>query len=628
MSELRNKLFNEFPPVSTKEWEQKIQKDLKGADYDKKLIWKTIEGIRVKPYYRKSDLENLSITDLPGEFPYTRGNRTKNNDWEIRQEIFVKNIEEANSEALDVLQKGTNALCFNIGNNTINCQADFDKLVEGIYLNIVPIHFISGSSTADFLTMLANNCKSQKLKPEEIKGSDDFDPIRYLTVNGHFYYNDEKRAFERAAKIIKFTKKNLPYYKSLSVNGQYFHNSGGTIVQELAFSLSSAVEYLSRLTDLGLSVDDIASRVQFIFAIDTNYFMEIAKLRAVRKLWAVIVDSFNPANKKSLEMCIHSITARWSQTIFDSHINMLRGTTEAMSAVLGGTNSLTVSPYNLPLGKINEFSQRIARNTQIILKEEAYFDKVIDPAAGSYYIENLTQSLTNEAWKLFLKIEEMGGYTSAFKKGFIQEQIENTASMRNTNIARRKDTLLGTNQFPNLSEKISDKTGLDYLKRSKAETNKETVELLGRPLQPYRGAEAYELLRLKTENAEKTPEVFLLTYGNPAMRTARASFSANFFGCAGYTIVNNPGFDSVEKGIEAVAESNPAIVVFCSSDDEYLQIDEQIVNKFPKETILVLAGYPKDSLETLKQAGIEHFIHIRSNVLEELQKFHGLLRIG
>lgn len=617
-NETKSGLFNEFLPVSKQQWEEKIEKDLKGANRDKKLVWRPIEGFNVEPYYRSEDLDDKKYLDThPGEFPFTRGNKVKDNDWLIRQDIVVDDIKKANNKALEVLMKGVNSLGFIFENDEKISQEDFNALFENIWANSVEVNFISGYSSTKYVRFLEELTRKRNRNPEDIKGSIDFDPFIHLTLHGNFPVTEEK-SFELLCEFVEDSK-CLPNFRILSVNGQYFNNAGATIVQELAFSLAMGNEYLSKTTDKAITIDEIATRIQFIFGAGSNYFMEIAKLRAARILWANIVKAYNPSNDSITQMHIHTTTSDWNKTIYDPYVNMLRTTTEAMSSVIGGTDSLTVKSFDSAYKKPDEFSDRIARNQQLLLKEESYLGKIVDPAAGSYYIENLTNSIAEHAWKLFIEIEGQRGYIEALKKGFIQNLIEESANQRNMNIAMRKEVLLGTNQYPDFKEKAKTRIG------KSADNYVEAKEILAKPIKLYRGAEAFEELRLKTEKSSKTPKVFLFTYGNLAMRKARATFAMNFFACAGFEVIDNFGFKTIEEGIRVAKEASANIVVICSSDDEYAEIAPEIYNNVKDDAIVVVAGYPKNIIDDLKVKGIEHFIHVKSNLLSELSKFQRLL---
>jgi methylmalonyl-CoA mutase len=295
-----------------------------------------------------------------------------------------------------------------------------------------------------------------------------------------------------------------------------------------------------------------------------------------------------------------------------------------MSAVIGGTDSLTVRPYDAPFRQGNQFSNRIARNTQVVLKEESYLDKVIDPGAGSYYIEKLTATLIEGAWELFLRVEENGGFHKSLINGFIQGAIRESAESRMNNLATRKDILVGTNQYPNFHEEMA----AEIREMPPAEMKLPEDQWIVEPLDLYRGSRDFEEMRLKTEQHEgKKPCVFMLTLGDLAMRRARAMFASNFFACAGFHIIDNVGFESPESGARAAVDAKADIVVLCSSDEEYAGFAGKVLPWLKDKCIPVIAGYPEEELETLRKTGIEHFVHSRSNVLKELQHFQQLLAI-
>ncbi len=615
------KLFGEFPPVSKQQWEEKIQEDLKGAPY-KKLITKTKEGIDVKPYYHPEDMQDLGYLDsLPDRFPYNRSNRIQLNEWEIREDIRVEDIAKANKKALNALNRGATALAFILPDDKDFTRDNFDKLLEGIYFECIYLHFITNTHAALITDYIFKAIKAKDIPGDKIMGSVSVDPLGFLNQHG-FLPNTLEEEIKNIAELIRKSTVSLPFLKLLTINGEYVHNAGGSIVQELAVSLAQVSEYTDRLTEEGLTIDDIGPMFQFNFAAGSSYFMEIAKTRAVRMLFAHLIRAWEPEKERSFRVYIHSNTSRWNQTIYDPYVNMLRGTTESMSAVLGGVNSLTVVPFDKAFRKTTPFSERIARNTQIILKEEAHLNKVVDPAGGSYYIESLTHSLAEESWKLFLNIEEQGGYTDALRKGWIQKIIKETARERDMDIATRREVLLGTNQYPDSTETIHN----DFTPEIAFDINENRGETDVEKFERYRGATAFEELRLKVEKSAKTPVVFLLTYGNPVWRKARAGFASGFFACAGYKIIENPGFNSVEEGMNAAKKAKADIIVLCSSDEEYTEMTPA-ASEMQEKAILVVAGFPKDAMDELKKQGIENFIHVKSNVLEELKAFNSKLGI-
>jgi methylmalonyl-CoA mutase len=614
------KLFSEFPPISTSQWEEKINADLKGADYDKKLIWKTDEGINVRPYYRAENLEELGyLSSPPGETPFIRGTKKDTNNWIIRQDIENDNITEANRIAIDAISRGANAIGLDV--KAITAHKQMQQLLQGIDISKTGINFISSRSYPLTLELFIYELAHRDLDGTKVSGSLNFDPIGFLLLHGDFYLTKQGN-FDEAEYLIQTINKKIPGFHAITVNGQLFNNAGATLIQELAYSLASGNEYLAELTSKGLPVESIADSILFSFGIGSNYFMEIAKLRAARLLWSKIVEEYHPETPESGRMFIHSTTSLWNKTIYDPYVNLLRTTTEGMSAVIGNSDSISILPYDSPYKNESEFSRRIARNQQLILKEEAYLDKVIDPAAGSYYIENLTNSIAVNTWELFKNIEERGGMIECIKTGFIQHEIEKSCRKKDMDIAQRKIVILGTNQYANPLESIA-----GNIEKPIGIGNETTSTY--KKLQIYRGAYAFEEIRLATENAVskgiKKPAVFLLTVGNPGMRRARASFAMNFFGCAGYEVIDNPGFKAVEEGVKVALNSKAEIVVVCSSDDEYAAIIPVVCKGIKSENnnvLIFVAGYPKEIVEQLKSDGIDDFIHIRTNVLEFLKNLN------
>lgn len=632
-------LFSEFPPVTTEQWEEKIQQDLKGADYEKKLVWKTNEGFKVKPYYRFEDVENLNgmLDALPGTFPFVRGTGNKNNNWIICQDIESANPSRANKLVHTATGRGADAVMLNA--SELNTTEALAAMLEGIDLSRVHVCFNSASNYGRLIDMLREFASKNGIGFNDLKVTFDFDPFSYALINGNFY-NSQEDDLMQGVELLQKASETVDM-KVLCVNGQYFHNAGSTLVQELAFALASGNEYLSWYVSKGISTDEIAKRMVFVFAAGGNYFMEIAKLRAARMLWAQIVKQYNPASDDSGKMYIHSITANWNKSIYDPYVNLLRTTTEAMSAAIGHADIITVLPFDMNFQEPDEFSLRIARNQQIILKEESSLDKVIDPAAGSYYIENLTVSLAESAWNLFLKIEEMGGMLEAVKRGYIQDEVATSARIKKEDVAFRRTQVLGTNQHPNLNERMLEKIQEEEEPEVNEEgINKDEVSVpynrqpIFKTLEISRASDEFEDIRLATEiwenEGNKRPSVFLLSTGHLAMRKARAGFTAAFFGCAGYEVIDNSGFNSAEEGIKAALESKAEIVVICSSDEDYAEYAANITRSLKAtlpEVMVVVAGYPKEILDDLKAAGVDEFIHMKSNALEVLYRFQKKLEV-
>lgn len=620
----RPKLFSEFPPVKTEEWERKIREDLKGADYNKKLLWKTPDGMVFRPYYRREDLSGLEyLNSIPGQYPFVRGGKITNNEWEIRQDLTVESFSDANKKALYLLEKGVTSPGFILNGNIPKTDQQLKKLLTGIDLQKTPVHFIIDSNDCSILHLLSGLIKKEKLNPALVTGSLNLDPLGHLFRTGKFF-EDKGKDMVVLKKALELCVPHLPSFRILAVDAGIFHNAGASLIQQLAFSLATGAEYLSVLTDLGFTADEIAPRMMFHFPSGTGYFPEIAKLRAARLLWSVIVQSFGSQKPDTSSMYIHSSTSEWKTTIYDPYNNILRGTTGTMSAIMGGANSVLVTPFDQASGGPGEFSERLARNIQIILKEEAYLNKVVDPGAGSYYIENLTDTIAEVTWQLFRETEKNKGILHAFRKGKIQEAVEKSAKRMFSDIARRREILLGINRYPDLNERI-------FWKLSPEDVYVHTPasqELFAKTLKKTRAAAEFENIRLRTEKAEKRPVVFLITFGDPMMRRARAGFSAGFFTTGGFSVMVDTGFKNIEDGIGEALNLSADIVVLCSSDEEYAGTAPIIAEKLKGKAILVIAGYPDKDIEQLRKDGIEHFIHMGSDVVKELKKYQKLLKIN
>ena len=617
MSNNKEKLFTEFTAPTTQEWLDKIQVDLKGADFQKRLVWRTNEGFNVQPFYRREDLKELKTPDaLPGEFPFVRGNKKDSNEWYVRQNIKVDDPVEANKKALDILNKGVDSLGFRFGGNMVSAEF-IETLLKDIRLDIVEVSYRTCPRHAlELAEILVKYFEKQGYDKEKIVGGVGFDPIDKMLQKG----KDTTEMLTVLPKIVE-TLKDYPNLRCVMVHSDTLNNAGAYIVQELGYALAWGNEYLQQLVDAGVDVDLAARSIKFYMGISENYFMEIAKFRAARLLWAQIVKQYEPKCDCACKMVINASTSTYNQTVFDSYVNLLRSQTEAMSAALGGVHSMVVTPFDAPYEKATDFSERIARNQQLLIKEEAHFDRIVDASAGSYYIEHLTDALAQEAWKIFLKIEDEGGFLEACKKGIVQDDINATNVKRHGDAAKCKEFILGTNQFPNFTEKSEGKRAV----AAKACCHGGECEAPFKKLETTRLAADFENLRIHTEE-KKVPVAFMLTIGNLAMRQARAQFSCNFLACAGYKVIDNLGFKTVEEGVDAALEAKADIVVICSSDDEYAEYAIPAFKYLNGRAMFVVAGAPA-CMEDLKAAGIENFVHVKCNVLDTLKEYNQKLGI-
>ncbi len=621
MVEKELNLLADFPAVSTKTWKDKIITDLKGADFEKKLVWRTPEGFNVQPFYRREDLKGLKTTvSAPGQFPYVRGTKT-NNEWAIRQNICAcKNARKANAKALEVLNKGVTSLGFCLDKEKLNYH--FIKvLLNGIKADAININFnICPCAAPELASILVRYYGRMGYDVKHIQGSINVDPIKQMLLKGKLLSREQ--VTEKIAATVKAAK-SLPNYRVVGVNSVILNNSGAYCAQELAYALAWGADYMTMLTEAGVPNYKAANAIRFNMGIGGNYFMEIAKFRAARMLWAKIVEAykapvFTAALKEAAKMNVSAETSRFNMTVFDAYVNLLRSQTETMSAAIAGVDEIVVTPFDVTYEQPTDFSERIARNQQLLLKEEAHFDKVVDPAAGSFYLENLTHAIATEAWKQFLAIQEQGGMYEMVAAGKVQAAIQENLTKRLADVAKRKEILLGSNQYPNFTEKAAKKiknTDCGCGCCAKHESQIPTLPIA-------RAAEEFEALRLETETSKKQPVAFMLTMGNLAMRIARAQFSCNFLACAGYKVIDNNGFKTVKEGIKAARKAKADIIVLCSSDDEYATLAPEAWKELNgAKEIFIVAGAPA-CMEELQKIGISNFINVRSNVLETLRNLN------
>jgi methylmalonyl-CoA mutase len=573
-------LLGEFPPVSTQSWEDVIRKDLKGADYAKKLIWQTDEGLAVKPYYRSEDVADLQYPlASPGEFPYARSARASG-DWRIREEIDLADPEAANRAALAAVVAGAEEIAFS--NTAIRNSSDLGLLLAN--LQEIPLHFEdAGESLLNLLVERLN------LRPQSVSAG--WNPLADVEFAA-------KVAGSAPAGFVPFT-----------IHAEEFEESGATAVEEVGFALAAGIDYLAEMQSRKIAIDRAAEWVAFSFAIGASFFFQIAKLRAFRMLWARAVESFG-GSAESAKARIYARTSHWNETVYDPHVNVLRGTTEAMSAVMGGANSVTVAPFDECYKRPDEDSRRLARNTQILLRQESHLEKVADPGAGSYSLEAITDFIAKDGWKRMQEIEAAGGYGKALAGGMISKSLEKSMAAKDKAVQSRRRVFTGTNQFANLKEKALDRIDSRIISSKRRATG------------------AYEELRLRTErHAAKTgklPRVVLAEIGDVKMRGARSGFAANFFGCAGFEVVTQR-FDNCE----GIAAADADLIVLCSSDAEYLALATEVLEKLKakgRQTSLIVAGAP-ETADQLRAAGVADFVNVRSNPIHLLSEWQRLLGV-
>ncbi len=613
-SKTMENLFAEFPPITTEQWIERIKKDLK-TDNLNKLIRTTIDGIKFQPFYRKENTENLSITDiLPKEAPYIRGYKN-NNDWTIRLNIYFTSPNETNKKIINLIANGVDSIGIDFG-ETINLEYEnFEKLINNINVEKNPIHFIALYNPEKIIPLLTEYANRHNINIKTIQGSINFDPYTKIAFTGI-----DNEILNDLDSILLLLNSPLEHFKTLSINTEKYANAGASAAQQIAFALAIAEEYINFATEQNFKIQDVIKKFIFNFAVNSEYLLEIAKFAAFRYLYGKFIGAYDKNLEKQAIPFIHAITTRRNKTIYDPYVNMIRTTVEGLAAAIAGADIITVEPFDIIFRKPDEFSERIAKNQQLILKHEAFIDKVIDPTGGSFYIENVKYKLIEKAWEIFLQIQKQGGFLKALKNNFIYQEVKKINDKEIEAVKKGKISILGTNKYPNKNE---------TLKGTKIEIPPEYQENPDKKfnaLKTKRLAEIFEQIRIKTEKAKKIPQVFLFPYGKIAMRRARADFASNFFAIAGFHIVDNIGFQTIEEGLNQW-ETNPSeITVLCANDELYLEMANIIYPKLKDKTIIVIAGNPQ-TREDLEKIGIKHFIHRNSNIYDELIKFQNLTNI-
>jgi len=559
-----NKLLEEFPPVTTQAWEEAIAKDLKGADYEKKLIWRTPAGMPVRPYYRAEDTAGLDwARTVPGAFPYLRGTRAQAG-WRIREVIDLPDAVAANRAARAAVAAGAEEISF--GKISVGNVSDVTVLLAE--LDSVPV-LLACPDGRFMRRLLAYLAKAKRTAPVATT----FEPLSDLDC------------------AVQTAHSAPPGMTPFMINDARLEDAYATAAQEIGFALANGVDYLAAMTERGVDVVRAASLLHFGFGVGANFFFEISKLRALRMLWARVVESFG-APPEACTAHIAARTARWNKTVYDPHVNVLRATTEAMAAVLGGADSVTVAAFDECYRRPDEASRRLARNTQILLKHESMLAQVADPGGGAYAIEAITAYLAEEGWKLMQEVESRGGYRQA--REWIGQKIDESVATRESRVADRSRVFVGTNQFANSAERALERI--------------EPVRFAaGR-----RATRFYEELRLKTERSGKTPRILLAEIGDAKMRAARSGFAANFFACAGFSVPVQRFATAAE-----IASAEGDAIVLCSSDREYAALVAELIPKLRaigRATPVIVAGNPENA-EELRAAGVADFIHVKSNTL-------------
>ncbi|MFC4324053.1 acyl-CoA mutase large subunit family protein [Litchfieldia salsa] len=649
-----------FDKTDAKTWKEEVIKILKGAPFET-LLTNTYENITIKPLYTKKDIEPIKhLHTLPGEKPFNRGSNSFGytvQPWLIAQGVDVDNLETFNEEVREELAIKQKMIHFyvadsNIPSNglTVNTKEELSQALQDIPIMGTPILVNTGANSLPFLSVFIEYCASHCISMEKLEGTVGMDPLHVLVKNANIPYSFESLYDAMAFKLL-WAKEHAPQLKTIIVNSEAYHNGGASAVSELAYTLATATDYLNECIERGISIHDLAPRMTFCFSIGSHFFMEIAKLRAAKIVWATIVEAFG-GSAEDQKMRIHAQTSSYTKAIYDPYVNIIRSTVESFAAAMGGIESLHVEPFDKQNQRDNRsFSRRIARNTQLILQEEALLTKVIDPCGGSYYIESITNELAEKAYKLFRQVEAKGGMLEALKSGFPQKDIEQTAINRKMNVEVRKDRIVGTNMFVNMSEQpltkltVKDKLPSEKKRKSLEESlnsmianvslplkitrdqllkaNELEEPLKITPIKQHRLTEDFEALRLSSDhyllkNGQR-PKVGLLILGNISSSKTKSDFAKGFFEAGGFELESSASLNNVNEVMEYIHSRNLSSYVLCGRDEAYLDLFNDEFAKSLTNIRFYLIGKPiKSVVEKCSSIGLVQFIHEKTNCYETL----------
>lgn len=611
------------------QWRKTVEAELKGVPFEKKLVTRTPEGTALQPLYTRLDLAGVpDLGAAPGAAPFLRGTAASSaagRTWEYCQEIPAATAADFNRALLGALMQGQNSV--SLPAKFAADSATAAQALDKVAIDCVPVHLEAGAVAQPAASNYLAAVQARGIPKAKLTGSVTADPLGVWVQNGKLA-SPLAAQLDALAEWTSAAQASAPALRTIGVSTVAWSDAGATATQELAFALAAGVEYLRELARRDVAVATTAARMRFTFAVGPQFFSEIAKFRAFRLLWARVMAAFG-AGAAAKDVVVHARTGTWNKTLHDVHVNMLRVTTEACSAVLGGVDSLHVSPYDEVCGASDEISQRIARNVHTLLAEEFHFTDTSDPAGGSWYVEKLTDDFARRAWKLFQEIEALGGYAAALRAGMPQKLVNASAADKDDAISKRRAGLIGTNLFPNLREKPP------VVKTSAAGAavtdGCEEIAIV----KARRAAEGFEELRRAADGfAQRTgarPKVFVAKIGPVKQHKARADFTAGFFAVGGFEMAGKAAFETAEAAAQAAVASGAPIAVLCSTDETY----PELVPAFGKalkaakpEVAFVLAGLPADAALTtaFREAGVDEFIHVRANVREVLAKF--LKKIG
>lgn len=696
--------LDEFTPPTDEEWKAACEALLKGAPFEKKMFTKTYEGITFDPMYTRKHTEDILPKGvMPGMGDYLRGvdaagyigkpwgiaqacdetlpaenNELLRHEHDKGATIYHIVLDTASRTGVDARQ----AEAVGDTGTSVTTVEDMHVLLTGLDLAKFPLYVYAGANAVPLLALVAAARRASGEDMAEVRGIVGADPIGALAADGKLPVSLDAY-YDNLAAAARWATVNAPHLRTVFVRSDVYSNGGANDVQEVASVLATATAYLRALCERGLTIDEAASQIAFAFSMGANFFLQIAKLRAVRPLWAQIVGAFG-GSAEAQKMRIHARPALFFKTIYDPYVNMLRNTTEIFSGVVGGIDSFESAPFDEPIRKGDEFSRRIARNVQIMLQEEFGLLQPIDPAGGSWAVETLTRQMKEKIWAEFQRIEKEGGIVAALRAGSLQESVAAVLAARFKNADLRRDRIVGNNMYPNMTETLLETRAEDTaalkaqrtadidaylsdidvkhlgealasLRQAHSVDNAVEAALAGATIAelmtavtegngaetvtaiaPHRWSERFEALRQRTEEykAEKNDNVkiFLANMGPIPQHKARADFTTGFLQVGAFEVLGNDGFKTVEEAADAARASGADAVVICSTDATYPEIVPALAPKLhevlPNARVFLAGAAPKDLLETYKEAGIDEYISVRANcyeILESLQKQKGMI---
>ncbi|HPI24866.1 MAG TPA: methylmalonyl-CoA mutase family protein [Candidatus Cloacimonadota bacterium] len=610
-------LKQDFPSPSVEEWKKTVIESLKGADYDKVMHSKTYEGITLEPIYRYENIKDLPFTGaMPGAAPFHRGNdpqRKLMEGWKVAQAHSNPDPKALNKELLEALSRGLSMVNLHLKHSdrtdgvSINNVEDFTIILHGIDLKAAPLFIQTDLGDPDIFAMLEEYCSKNGIELKALEGAIGCDPTGEFARKGATAMPLDD-LWQKVLGNLQTRAQKAPKMPAMIIDGTVYEAAGASATQELAYVLATAIGYIHGLTASGMEIDIIAPLMAVKLSLGSNFFMEIAKVRAFRLLWAEMIKAWG-GNTESQKVWIHGKTATFNKSTYDLYVNMLRTTTEAFSGVIGGVDSLEVDRFDTLVNAPGEFASRIARNQQLILAEEAHFTKVLDPAGGCYYIESLTQQLADKAWNLMQEIDSEGGMVRCLISGKIHEQLAVSAKARIDAAHTRKDVFVGVNMYANPAD-----TALQ-IREAGDQSENVAVSLSKGALPKTRAVARLEALRASI--SESKEKIFLITMGSIAEYKARADFASGFFAVGGFDVISGSGYSEIDEAVAAARASGAKAFCICSTDENYENLVAPLCEKLGK--YMILAGYPKDKTEEYSRLGIDLYIHIRANLYDTLR---------